>query len=124
MLKSLVTADSLRLIAIDIDGTLLNPEFHISETDLAALRNANAQGIEVILVTGRRHTFALPIAKVSRFLTPPKSTGHIQTKNLSEKHSRQYVTRSLSQPSLASTTKMGVPLIVNQSTSEKWWRNH
>ena len=56
-------ADSLRLIAIDIDGTLLNPEFQISGTDLATLRRAHADGIEVILVTGRRHTFALPIAQ-------------------------------------------------------------
>jgi Cof subfamily protein (haloacid dehalogenase superfamily) len=63
MLKLLVTADSLRLIGIDIDGTLLSPEFQISETDLATLRRAHAQGIEVILVTGRRHTFALPIAQ-------------------------------------------------------------
>jgi Cof subfamily protein (haloacid dehalogenase superfamily) len=63
VLKSTVAADSLRLIAVDIDGTLLNPEFHISETDLAALRNAHRQGIEVILVTGRRYTFALPIAQ-------------------------------------------------------------
>ena len=63
MLKLTVPADSLRLIAIDIDGTLLNPEFQISETDLATLRRVHAQGIEVILVTGRRHTFALPIAQ-------------------------------------------------------------
>src|ERR1700680_1465208 len=63
MLKLSVPADSLRLIAIDIDGTLLNPEFQISETDLATLRRAHAEGIEVILVTGRRHTFALTIAQ-------------------------------------------------------------
>ncbi len=63
MLKSCVPADSLRLIAIDIDGTLLNPEFKISETDLATLRSAHAQGVEVVLATGRRHTFALPIAE-------------------------------------------------------------
>ncbi len=63
MLKLTVPADSLRLIAIDIDGTLLNPEFHISATDLATLRRAHAEGIEVILVTGRRHAFALPIAQ-------------------------------------------------------------
>ena len=63
MLKSTVLADSIQLIAVDIDGTLLNPQFQISEIDLAALRNAHAQGIEVILVTGRRHTFALPIAQ-------------------------------------------------------------
>jgi Cof subfamily protein (haloacid dehalogenase superfamily) len=63
MLESLVAADSIRLIAVDIDGTLLNPQFQISELDLAALRHAHAQGIEVILVTGRRHAFALPIAQ-------------------------------------------------------------
>jgi Cof subfamily protein (haloacid dehalogenase superfamily) len=63
MLKSLVAADSLRLIAVDIDGTLLNPQFQISDADLSALRRAHAGGIEVILVTGRRHAFALPIAQ-------------------------------------------------------------
>jgi Cof subfamily protein (haloacid dehalogenase superfamily) len=54
---------SIRLLATDIDGTLLNPQFQISEGDLAALRQAHAAGVEVVLVTGRRHTFALPIAK-------------------------------------------------------------
>jgi Cof subfamily protein (haloacid dehalogenase superfamily) len=54
---------SIRLLATDIDGTLLNPQFVISEGDLAALRRAHAAGIEVVLVTGRRHTFAFPIAQ-------------------------------------------------------------
>ena len=63
MLKLSVSANSLRLIAIDIDGTLLNPQFQISETDLATLRRANSLGIEVIVVTGRRHAFALPIVQ-------------------------------------------------------------
>src|ERR1700680_2938163 len=54
---------SIRLLATDIYGTLLNPQFQISERDLAALRRAHAAGIEVVLVTGRRHTFALPIAQ-------------------------------------------------------------
>jgi Cof subfamily protein (haloacid dehalogenase superfamily) len=53
----------IRLLAVDIDGTLLNPQFQISDTDLAALRRAHAEGVEVILVTGRRHAFALPIAQ-------------------------------------------------------------
>jgi Cof subfamily protein (haloacid dehalogenase superfamily) len=53
----------IRLIAVDIDGTLLNSQFRISEKDLQALRRAHQQGIEVILVTGRRHAFALPIAQ-------------------------------------------------------------
>ena len=53
----------IRLLATDIDGTLLNPQFQISDGDLRALRRAHAAGIEVVLVTGRRHTFALPIAR-------------------------------------------------------------
>ena len=57
------TLSNIRLLATDIDGTLLNPEFRISEGDLAALQRAHAAGIEIVLVTGRRHTFALPIAK-------------------------------------------------------------
>jgi Cof subfamily protein (haloacid dehalogenase superfamily) len=54
---------SIRLLATDIDGTLLNPQFQVSEGDLDALRRAHASGIEIVLVTGRRHSFALPIAK-------------------------------------------------------------
>jgi hypothetical protein len=50
------------LLATDIDGTLLNPQFQVSEGDLMALRRAHAAGMEIVLVTGRRHTFALPIA--------------------------------------------------------------
>jgi Cof subfamily protein (haloacid dehalogenase superfamily) len=53
----------IRLLATDIDGTLLNPQFHISQGDLEALRRAHAAGIEIVLVTGRRHSFALPIAR-------------------------------------------------------------
>jgi Cof subfamily protein (haloacid dehalogenase superfamily) len=59
----MVTLSNIRLLATDIDGTLLNPEFKISEGDLTALRRGHAAGIEIVLVTGRRHTFALPIAR-------------------------------------------------------------
>ena len=54
---------SVRLLGVDIDGTLLNPEFEISAADLSALRRAHAEGVEVVVVTGRRHTFALPIVQ-------------------------------------------------------------
>jgi Cof subfamily protein (haloacid dehalogenase superfamily) len=63
MLESPVATPSIRLLAADIDGTLLNSQFLISPIDLAALRRAHAEGVEIILVTGRRHAFALPIAQ-------------------------------------------------------------
>ena len=53
----------IRLLAVDIDGTLLNPQFRISDGDRAAMRQAHEEGVEVVLVTGRRHAFALPIAR-------------------------------------------------------------
>src|SRR5437660_10152128 len=53
----------IRLLAVDIDGTLLNSQFHISDLDLQALYKAHEIGVEVALVTGRRHAFALPIAE-------------------------------------------------------------
>jgi Cof subfamily protein (haloacid dehalogenase superfamily) len=58
-----ISSASIRLLATDIDGTLLNPQFQISQGDMEALRRAHAAGIEIVLVTGRRHSFALPIAK-------------------------------------------------------------
>jgi Cof subfamily protein (haloacid dehalogenase superfamily) len=63
MVKSMVVTPPIRLLAIDIDGTLLNSEFVISRADLAAIRRAHDEGVEVVLGTGRRHTFALPIAQ-------------------------------------------------------------
>jgi hydroxymethylpyrimidine pyrophosphatase-like HAD family hydrolase len=58
---------SVRLIAIDIDGTLLNSQFQIAEMDLNALRRAQTSGVEVIVVTGRRHMFS---ASISGSLVP------------------------------------------------------
>jgi Cof subfamily protein (haloacid dehalogenase superfamily) len=58
---------AIRLLATDIDGTLLNSEFRISDADLAALHRVHDDEVEIVLVTGRRHTFALPIARLLGF---------------------------------------------------------
>jgi Cof subfamily protein (haloacid dehalogenase superfamily) len=58
-----VKPHNIRLLALDIDGTLLDPHFKISPQNLSALRAAHAAGIEIILATGRRHDYALPIAQ-------------------------------------------------------------
>jgi len=63
VLKSNVVTPLIRLLALDIDGTLLNSQFQISDADMSALRRAREIGIEVVLVTGRRHDFAFPIAQ-------------------------------------------------------------
>ena len=53
----------IRLIGIDIDGTLLDSSFKIPDANLRAIARAVERGIEVALVTGRRFDFALPVAK-------------------------------------------------------------
>jgi Cof subfamily protein (haloacid dehalogenase superfamily) len=54
---------TIRLIALDIDGTVLNSHFEVSAANRAAIAEATRRGIEVALVTGRRYDFALPVAQ-------------------------------------------------------------
>src|SRR5215813_1246466 len=53
----------IRLIALDIDGTLLDSRWKLPERNRSAICEAARRGIEVALVTGRRYDFALPVAK-------------------------------------------------------------
>ena len=53
----------VRLIALDIDGTLLDSRWQVSDANRAAIAEAARRGIEVALVTGRRYDFAMPVAR-------------------------------------------------------------
>jgi Cof subfamily protein (haloacid dehalogenase superfamily) len=83
MVKFNVATPPVQLLAIDIDGTLLNHEFVISDVDMAAVRRAHSAGVEVMLVTGRRHTFALPIAQQFGFDLWVSSSNGAITRSLS-----------------------------------------
>jgi hypothetical protein len=52
----------IRLIALDIDGTLVGEDLIIGDRTMAAIAEARRRGIEVSLVTGRMVTSALPFA--------------------------------------------------------------
>jgi hypothetical protein len=54
---------AIRLIALDVDGTLLNTRWEVSPANCAAIAEATRRGIEIVLVTGRRYDFALPVAQ-------------------------------------------------------------
>ena len=58
-----IQGTSIRLIAIDIDGTLLDPTGRIPDENRRAIAEALDRGIEVALVTGRGFTFAQPVAE-------------------------------------------------------------
>jgi Cof subfamily protein (haloacid dehalogenase superfamily) len=53
----------IRLIALDLDGTLVNSRWEISQTDVRALTAAWEQGIHVVIVTGRRYLAAMPYVR-------------------------------------------------------------
>jgi Cof subfamily protein (haloacid dehalogenase superfamily) len=69
---------AVKLIALDIDGTLLDSRWTLPEANRAAIAEATRRGIEVALVTGRRYDFAMPIAlQIGAPLTMIVSNGAI-----------------------------------------------
>ena len=59
-----------RLIAIDIDGTLLDSHSQLRPAVRAALRRADEAGVHVLLCTGRRYRSALPVARDAELPLP------------------------------------------------------
>jgi len=54
----------IRLVAIDLDGTLVNDALTIHERDLAAVKAATATGVHVVIATGRMFRSSLPYARM------------------------------------------------------------
>ncbi len=52
-----------RLLAVDIDGTLVDSQDRLTETTCRAIRRAGAAGLRVVLATGRRYSRALPLVE-------------------------------------------------------------
>src|SRR5664279_2812697 len=46
---------TFQLVALDLDGTALDSHLQIRPATIEALQRARAQGVEVMLVTGRHH---------------------------------------------------------------------
>jgi Cof subfamily protein (haloacid dehalogenase superfamily) len=58
-----VAPPRVRLVALDIDGTLLRSDKTLSPRTRAAVARACASGVRVVLVTGRRHPSAQRVAE-------------------------------------------------------------
>lgn len=54
---------AIKLVAVDLDDTLLNSKLAISPRACEAIRQAVAQGVTVTIATGRMYRSALPYAK-------------------------------------------------------------
>jgi Cof subfamily protein (haloacid dehalogenase superfamily) len=62
-LESRMVTSPIRVLAVDIDGTLTDPQFHVPERNILALQAAHRAGIRIILATGRRHDYAMLVAR-------------------------------------------------------------
>ncbi len=51
------------MIAVDMDGTLIGAGGQVSERNLRAIRAAERAGIEVVVATGRRHSYAMKLLR-------------------------------------------------------------
>lgn len=60
----------IKLIALDIDGTIMDKDFNISQRVKEAIFSASQKGIKVLLATGRMHVATEPIAKELNLKTP------------------------------------------------------
>ena len=58
---------SVRLLAVDIDGTLLDSQWNLTETNRRALTEAYHRGVQIVFVTGRRYHITHPITSTFQF---------------------------------------------------------
>lgn len=61
---------SIQLIALDLDGTLLNSEKQISQATASILRDAKCQGLDIVLATARPPRSVLPFYSLLGLETP------------------------------------------------------
>jgi HAD superfamily hydrolase (TIGR01484 family) len=53
----------MKMLAVDMDGTLLGTDGQVSARNLAALKAAERAGVEVVVATGRRHCYAMRLLR-------------------------------------------------------------
>lgn len=53
----------MRLVAVDMDGTLLNNDAQVSPRALKAIAAAEQAGLHFVIATGRRHSYAMRVLR-------------------------------------------------------------
>ncbi len=94
----------IRLIAIDLDGTLLNSRAEVSSANRQALLAATARGVEVAVVTGRRsHSARKFLDQIPCPVTLISSNGALITSASGEAVYRNFLPRAAAQQVLEVT---------------------
>jgi Cof subfamily protein (haloacid dehalogenase superfamily) len=96
---------AIRLIALDIDGTLLNSRWEVSRANSRAIHEATRRGIEVAIVTGRRYDFALPVVQqIDSPVTMMVNNGALVRTSDGKTHLRHLLPRETASLVLTATT--------------------
>jgi HAD superfamily hydrolase (TIGR01484 family) len=53
----------IKLVAVDMDGTLLGEDARVSARNLAAIQAAERAGVQFVIGTGRRHSYAMRVLR-------------------------------------------------------------
>lgn len=94
----------IRLIAMDIDGTLLDNRHELPDANRDAIVEAHSRGIEIVLVTGRRFDFARPISeRIPCEIALIINNGALIKSKNGETHLRRLLPRAIAQEVLHAT---------------------
>jgi Cof subfamily protein (haloacid dehalogenase superfamily) len=94
----------IRLIAIDVDGTLLDTRGQIPQANIDAIHDAVRAGIQIALVTGRSYPFARPIANpLPDSITLIVSNGAVERDMDGSRVARRLLDRQIARAVLDST---------------------
>ena len=101
-----VMAKMIRLLAIDIDGTLLDSRGRLPDTHRDALVEVSAQGIDVALVTGRSFHFTRPLIDLLPIpLTLIVNNGAVVKRGTGETELRRLLSRDAARHVLSETQR-------------------
>jgi Cof subfamily protein (haloacid dehalogenase superfamily) len=94
----------IRLIGIDVDGTLLDSRGQIPQANIDAIHEAVRAGVHVALVTGRSYPFARPIAEpLPASVTLIVSNGAVERGMDGSRFARRLLDRGIARTVLEST---------------------
>jgi len=94
----------IRLLAVDLDGTLLNSRSEVSSANRQALLAAVERGVQVVVVTGRRFHSAMQfVRQVPSPVTLISSNGARITDSCGEVHHRNFLSRQVARQILGAT---------------------
>jgi len=95
---------AIRLLGIDVDGTLLDSAGRLPEANREAIHEAVAAGVHVCLVTGRSYPFARPVAEpLPAALTLIVSNGAVERSMDGEVLARRLLDRGVARGVLGAT---------------------